>query len=302
MSGIDEPGRERVLHRAVDRAALRELLEGKSDGEVVLVLPRLSAEARSVTPEEAIEEALIHGWVASRVERVDDLHYARVFARPGLRALDEGTELRLAALAKEGRLAAGGLALHRAQREARARDLDALRKVYAGALGARSLRELRRLVSDPVPPSTHAEDQYGEVQDLDLLAREESNDGRWDAALGYYRLLERVTRGDDGLDRVELALNLAEANARTGNAGQARHWLQEVRETERLRPRMDVVRELIDALPASLPAPPKTRAKRFAHPRFGVGTLIERTASGLRLSFVDRERVIAEDRLQPLPD
>lgn len=281
--------------RAVDRDAFRAVLASKSGAaEVVLCLPRIAANEASITVDEAIEEALMDGWVADRIEPIDALHYARVFVR---RASPSDADLRrLRALSREGRLREGGLRLQQRSEAAWLQALEVWRASYADALGCRTREDLARHMSRPVPPSQHPEDAHEDVMNLYELAQTELEAGQWEHAVAHLRLVEQVTRGDGDFDRRELALDLAEANARIGNVEHARRWWDEAKSDAGLAERIEAVRSLLEALPP----PQEIAIRRYRHARFGEGTLVARTASGLRIAFADGERVIAESRLEPV--
>lgn len=81
-----------------------------SDSEIWLVFQKRHTSVRSITYDDAVEEALCYGWVDSIVKRLDDSRYARKFTpRKADSKWSTANRLRYADLKSRGLLAAPGL-------------------------------------------------------------------------------------------------------------------------------------------------------------------------------------------------
>jgi uncharacterized protein YdeI (YjbR/CyaY-like superfamily) len=98
---------------ARDRAAWRRWLERNhaTSGAVWLVLAKKGASERSVTYDEAVEEALCFGWIDSRSSTIDDARYKIWMApRRPRSGWSESNKRRIESLTEQGRMAPAGLA------------------------------------------------------------------------------------------------------------------------------------------------------------------------------------------------
>lgn len=99
--------------RAADREQWRAWLAKNHDkaAEVWLVYAKKGSGEKTVTYDEAVEEALCFGWIDGRVKSIDEKHYMQRFSprKPGSNWA-ESNRKRYANLVAEGRMTAAGLA------------------------------------------------------------------------------------------------------------------------------------------------------------------------------------------------
>jgi uncharacterized protein YdeI (YjbR/CyaY-like superfamily) len=82
-----------------------------SEKEVWLVFPKAATGRKSISYEDAVEEALCHGWIDSLIKRIDDKTYARKFTpRTNNLNWSELNKRRIAKLIQEGRMTDVGMA------------------------------------------------------------------------------------------------------------------------------------------------------------------------------------------------
>ena len=99
--------------RATDRETWRSWLSENhaSEKEVWLIFPKTHTRQQVMSYEEAVEEALCHGWIDSIVQRIDDDTYARKFTpRTNTLRWSEVNKRRIAKLIQENRMTDAGLA------------------------------------------------------------------------------------------------------------------------------------------------------------------------------------------------
>jgi hypothetical protein len=154
-----------------------------------------------------------------------------------------------------------------------------------------------------LPPSArqerHREDDADLAGELERDAEVLIEHRRYDAALIALRLRLRLERRHDSSGIALAALALAKLLRQLGLEDEVSQLVGDVRSELGPREREQLAREL-----ALVPPPEATTAApeppaRWRHPKFGVGELVERTPSGLRLRFADGSvRVLAEDRVE----
>ena len=99
--------------RARDLKAWRAWLikNHASEKEVWLVFPKTHTRQQTISYEDAVQEALCHGWIDSLIKRIDDRAYARKFTpRTDTKNWSALNKKRVAKLIQEGRMTKTGLA------------------------------------------------------------------------------------------------------------------------------------------------------------------------------------------------
>lgn len=97
---------------ATDRTVWRAWLAKNhaSEKEVWLIFCKTGTGQVGMSYEDAVEEALCHGWIDSIIQRIDDKSYARKFTpRTNNRMWSELNKRRVAKLIQEGRMTDAGL-------------------------------------------------------------------------------------------------------------------------------------------------------------------------------------------------
>ena len=80
--------------------------------QVWLVYFKGSAHKPAISYEDSVDEALCYGWIDSRIKRIDDQSYARLFTpRQPKSHWSESNKRRVRMLIQEGRMTPAGLAL-----------------------------------------------------------------------------------------------------------------------------------------------------------------------------------------------
>ena len=98
---------------ATDRKVWRAWLAKNHavEKEIWLIFPKARTGQHSISYDDAVEEALCHGWIDSIIQRIDDSSYARKFTpRTNNLKWSELNKTRVAKLIREGRMTEAGLA------------------------------------------------------------------------------------------------------------------------------------------------------------------------------------------------